>query len=160
MPSRSVDDVTSFRRVAVIAPGLDILGGQGIQAAALVEALRGEGFEIDFIPMNPTFPGGLRWLRKLPYLRTLLNQVLYRWSLKRIARVDIVHLFSASYWSFLLAQVPAIKASRQYGKPVILNYHSGEADDHLRNWGKRVHPWLAMVNRIVVPSVYLKQVIA
>lgn len=155
-----IDRAGTLQRIAVIAPGLDILGGQGIQASALMNALRREGLSIDFIPMNPQFPTGLRWLRKIPYLRTLLNQLLYRMSLKRIARADMVHLFSASYWSFLLAQVPAIKAGERYGKPIVLNYHSGEADDHLGNWGNRVHPWLERVHKIVVPSIYLKQVFA
>jgi glycosyltransferase involved in cell wall biosynthesis len=41
-----------------------------------------------------------------------------------------------------------------------LNYHSGEADDHLANWGSLVHPWLKMVDKIVVPSLFLKEVFA
>ncbi len=61
-------------------------------------------------------------------------------------------------WSFLLAPVPAILAARAFGKRIILNYHSGEADDHLSNWGSRVHPFLRLVDDIVVPSVYLKNV--
>ncbi|MGB4248898.1 MAG: glycosyltransferase, partial [Pseudohongiellaceae bacterium] len=130
------------RRIAVIAPSLEILGGQGVQAAALVTALQGDGFDVSFLPLNPRFPRALRWLRAIPYVRTLLNQVLYRWQLRRIKDVDVVHLFSASYWSFILSQVPAIMAAKRYAKPVILNYHSGEADDHLRHWGSRVHPWL------------------
>lgn len=148
------------RRIAVVAPSLEILGGQGVQAAALMAALREEGFAVSFVPVNPRFPRALAWLRKVPYLRTLLNQLLYRRELRTLRDVDIVHLFSASYWSFLLCQVPAIRAARRYGKPVILNYHSGEADDHLRRWGRLVHPWLRRVQKIVVPSLYLQQVFA
>lgn len=157
---KTAGHATALKRIAVVGPSLDILGGQGIQAAALMEALRNEGFDIVFIPVNPRFPHMLAWLRKIPYLRTIFNQALYRLALRKIRDVDLVHLFSASYWSFLLAQVPAIKAAQHYGKKVVLNYHSGEADDHLKNWGKRIHPWLEKVDRIVVPSVYLKQVFA
>ncbi|MDP2140735.1 MAG: glycosyltransferase family 4 protein [Gammaproteobacteria bacterium] len=155
-----IDAVAPRQRVAVVAPSLEILGGQGVQAAALMAALQDEGFHVSFVPVNPRFPNALSWLRRIPYVRTVLNQVLYRWQLRQLQGVDVVHLFSASYWSFLLCQVPAIKAAQRYGKPVILNYHSGEADDHLRNWGTRVHPWLRMVDRIVVPSLYLQQVFA
>lgn len=155
-----LESLAPHRRIAVIAPSLEILGGQGVQAAALMTALQGDGFDVSFVPVNPRFPRALRWLRAIPYARTLLNQLLYRWQLRRIRNVDIVHLFSASYWSFILCQVPAIKAARRYAKPVILNYHSGEADDHLRHWGSRVHPWLRRVDRIVVPSVYLQDVFA
>jgi glycosyltransferase involved in cell wall biosynthesis len=145
-------------RIAIVAPSLDILGGQGIQARDLADALERDGLDILFLPVNPRFPRGLRWLRRIPILRTLLNQLLYALTLPRLRRVDVVHVFSASYWSFLLAPVPAILAARSLGKRVILNYHSGEADDHLTHWGARVHPFLRRVDEIVVPSEYLKSV--
>jgi len=148
------------QKIAMVAPSLDILGGQGVQACDLTEALKREGFEVLFVAVNPRFPFGLGWLRRIPLLRTLLNQLLYISSLSRLRQVDTVHIFSASYWSFLLAPVPAILAARLFSKRIILNYHSGEAGDHLSHWGRRVHPWLRMVDEIVVPSQYLKQVFA
>ena len=72
----------------------------------------------------------------------------------------MVHVFCASYWSFLLAAVPALLAARSLGKRVILNYHSGEAADHLARWGVLVHPWLRLADEIVVPSEYLARVFA
>lgn len=147
-------------RIALVAPSLSILGGQGVQARALAEGLREEGHEVIFIPVNPEFPKGLRWLRRVPWARTVLNQLLYLPSLAALRRAHVVHVFSASYWSFLLAPVPAILTSRMFGRHVVLNYHSGEADDHLANWGRRVHPFLRLVNEIVVPSEYLKTVFA
>ena len=142
--------------LAMVAPSLDILGGQGIQARSLVKALASAGYSVLFIPVNPAFPWGLGWLRRVPVARTLFNQLLYITSLAKLRHADTVHVFSASYWSFLLAPVPAILACRLLGKRIILNYHSGEAGDHLANWGIRVHPWLRMVDEIVVPSVYLQ----
>jgi phenylacetate-CoA ligase len=47
-------------------------------------------------------------------------------------------------------------AARLLGKRVILNYHSGEAQDHLDRWGVLVHPWLRLAHQIVVPSEYLR----
>lgn len=145
-------------RIAIVAPSLDIPGGQGVQARSLMESLVKDGFEVVFIPVNPRFPRGLRWLRRIPVLRTVLNQLLYVGGLVRVRRCDVVHIFSASYWSFLLAPVPATLAARLFGKRVVLNYHSGEADDHLANWGRRVHPWLRLADIIVVPSGYLQDV--
>ena len=147
-------------RIALVAPSLDILGGQGVQAKTLAEQLAAEGYDVDFIPVNPGFPAGLRWLRRLRFLRTALNQALYLASLRRLRRCDVVHVFAASYWSFLLAAAPAIAAGRRLGKRVVLNYHSGEADDHLARWGRRVHPWLRAAHDIVVPSEYLREVFA
>jgi glycosyltransferase involved in cell wall biosynthesis len=69
-------------------------------------------------------------------------------------------VFSASYWSFLLAPVPALLAARLFGKRAVLHYHSGEAEDHLSHWGALVHPWLRLADEIVVPSQYLHEVFA
>jgi glycosyltransferase involved in cell wall biosynthesis len=158
--SSAVPDTFSTLRIAIVAPSLDILGGQGVQARSLAQALGSDGFEVLFIAVNPGFPKRLQWLRRIPVARTLLNQCLYLANLLKLRQVDVVHVFSASYWSFLLAPVPAIMASRWFGKPVILNYHSGEAEDHLANWGLRVHPWLRRADEIVVPSAYLQNVFA
>lgn len=146
--------------VGLVAASLDILGGQGVEAATLVEALRGDGHDVVFVPINPAFPRGLHWLRRVAYARTVVNEAVYTAGLGQLARVDVAHVFSASYWSFLLAPVPAMLAARAMGKRVILHYHSGEAEDHLAHWGWRVHPWLRLADEIVVPSRYLRDVFA
>lgn len=151
---------TTKPTIAVVAPSLDILGGQGVQAKSLMDALRDEGFNVLFIPINPRFPKWLQWARKIPGFRTLINQLLYVPSLRKLRDANVVHVFSASYWSFLIAPVPAILAARLFRKPVLLNYHSGEAQDHLAHWGWGVHPWLNLVQDIVVPSEYLERVFA
>lgn len=145
-------------KIAVIAASLEIPGGQGIQAQALKEGLIRDGYVVSFIPINPVFPRGMRWVRRIPILRTLLNQLLYLPYLMGLRQVDVVHVFSASYWSFLLAPAPAIWLAHLFGKHIVLHYHSGEADDHLAHWGVLVHPWLRMVHRIVVPSEYLQNI--
>jgi hypothetical protein len=121
--------------VAIVAASLEILGGQGVQAHGLVEGLGQDGYAVRFIPVNPTFPRGLRWARRLRYFRTIVNQVLYLPSLAGLAGSDVVHVFSASYGSFVLAPVPAMLVARVLRKRVVLHYHSGEADDHLARWG-------------------------
>ena len=147
-------------RIALVAASPEITGGQSVQARALAVGLREAGYEVAFLPINPPFPRGLRWVRRWPYARTLLNQALYLPSLGCLRRADVVHIFSASYWSFVLSVVPAILAARRFGKRTVLNYHSGEADDHLARWGPLVHPWLSLVDEIVVPSEYLRTVFA
>jgi glycosyltransferase involved in cell wall biosynthesis len=147
-------------RIAVVAAGLEILGGQGIQAKALSEGLTRLGYPLSFCPVNPAFPRSLAWVKALRCVRTLLNEALFVPSLARIRAADVVHVFSASYFSFLLGPAPAIAVARALGKRVILNYHSGEADDHLRRWGRAVHPFLRMAHEIVVPSDYLRGIFA
>jgi glycosyltransferase involved in cell wall biosynthesis len=145
-------------RVAIVAASLDILGGQGVQALSLLDALRADGQPVTFLPINPRFPRGLGGLRRLPGVRTVVNQSLYLPGLARLATVDVAHIFSASYASFLLAPAPAMTVARLLSKRVVLHYHSGEADDHLAHWGALVHPWLRLAHHIAVPSEYLRGV--
>ena len=144
----------------MVAASRDILGGQFVQAASLAAALRVDGFDVTFVPVNPPFPKGLRWLRRWPYARTILNEALYLPGLARLRSADCVHVFAASYWSFLLGPAAAITAARALRRRVILHYHSGEAQRHLARWGALVHPWLRRVDEIVVPSDYLRGIFA
>jgi len=147
-------------RVAIVAASLDILGGQAVQAHLLRQRLEADGWDVTFVPINPRFPARGAWLRRLPGVRTLVNEGLYVPSLHKLRGVDVVHVFCASYWSFLLAAAPALLAGHLLRKRVILNYHSGEAPDHLARWGALVHPWLRLADEIVVPSEFLAGVFA
>jgi L-malate glycosyltransferase len=146
-------------RVALVAPSLDILGGQAVQADRLLRAWRDDP-EVDcqLLPVNPVPPGPFRHGRRIKYVRTVVTEATYLPSLvSRLSRVDVAHVFSASYTSFLLAPLPAIVTARALGCPVILNYRSGEAPDHLaRSRVARIA--LAKVDLNVVPSRFLVDV--
>jgi glycosyltransferase involved in cell wall biosynthesis len=153
---------TRVTRVCIVAPSLDIFGGQARQAVRLMEGLRKEdSLAISFIPHNPRVAAPLRFLQRIKYVRTVVTS-LYYWFLllTRLWKYDIVHVFSASYWSYTLSVMPAILIGKLYGKKVLVNYRSGEADDHLRNWKLTAVPVLRMADMIVVPSGYLVDVFA
>ena len=154
MPSRRL-------RVCIVGPSTDILGGQAVQAARLLRRFREiPTIEAEFLPVNPRLPGFLGRLQKIKYVRTLLTESAYLAQLVwRLRRYDVVHIFSASYFSFLLAPTPALLISKLYGKRTILNYRSGEAEDHLRRWRSAV-PTLRVADELVVPSGYLVDVFA
>jgi hypothetical protein len=46
----------SWPHVAIVAPSLDIFGGQGVQARILAERLADDGRRVCFVPINPSFP--------------------------------------------------------------------------------------------------------
>ncbi|HEX5830915.1 MAG TPA: glycosyltransferase family 4 protein [Gemmatimonadaceae bacterium] len=147
-------------RVCLVGPSLDILGGQAVQAARLLERLRTiPGLEVEFLPVNPRLPGPLRVLQRVRYVRTVATSVAYAWSLLRhVPRFDVVHAFSASYFSYLLAPLPAMAVARLYGKRTVLNYRSGEAEDHLARWRTAVPTIGRFADAVVVPSGYLVEV--
>ena len=149
-------------RVCIVVASMDILGGQAIQAERLLEGLSREtGVEAELLPINPRLPGPLRLLQRIKYVRTVVTSIAYLASLLvRLPRFDVVHVFSAAYFSFVLAPAPAVLIAKLYGKPVMLNYNSGEAEDHLRRWPRTSLPIIRLADRVVVPSDYLVSVFA
>ena len=146
-------------KVAFVAPSLRILGGQAVQADRLLSAWRGDA-DVDawLVPINPEPPTLLRRANSIKYVRTVANELTYVPLLVReIARADVVHVFSASYTSFLLAPLPAMLTARLLGKPVVLNYRSGEAPDHLRR-SAIARRTIRDVDKNVVPSRFLVDV--
>lgn len=144
-----------------MAPSMDSFGGQSIQADLILRRMRAEpSLEMSFQPINPRLPPVLRPIQRVKYVRTLPTFSLYCTQLLRsLQRCDLVHVFSASYLSFLLAPTPVIYLAHYLRKPVILNYHSGEAEDHLSRWPSATRT-LRLADRIVVPSDYLAHVFA
>jgi glycosyltransferase involved in cell wall biosynthesis len=148
-------------RVCVVAPSLGILGGQAVQAHRLVDHLNEvDGLSVDLLPVNPRLPGLLGRLQAIKYVRTVVTSIRYVASLlQRLRHYDVIHVFSASYWSFVLAPLPAMMIGRLYGKKVLLNYHSGEAEDHLARSPFAVRA-MGLAHEVVVPSHYLAEVFA
>lgn len=149
-------------RVLIVAPSLGILGGQAVQAARLLARFQAEpSLEVSFLPINPPLPGLLGRLQAVKYVRTVLTSIAYVASLlRRVRRYDVIHVFSASYSSFIIAPTPAILVARLYGKKIVLNYRSGEAEDHLTRWRRTALPTIRLVHEIAVPSGYLVDVFA
>jgi glycosyltransferase involved in cell wall biosynthesis len=144
-------------RVLLIGPSKEILGGQSVQAGRLMASL-GERPELEmrFHPIGP----GLGFISRIPYVRTACTIVLYWTTLAvRAWRCDILHVFSASYWSYTLWTLPALLFAKLYRKKIILNYRDGQAEDHLRNWRSAL-PTIRRMDRVVTNSGFLKDVFA
>jgi glycosyltransferase involved in cell wall biosynthesis len=147
--------------IAMVAPSMGILGGQAVQAAPLVGAWDDDpDVHAWLVPINPQPPRGFGWTTKVRYLRTIATQICY-WPLlvRELRRADVVHVFSASYFSFLLAPLPAVLIARLFGKPVVMNYRSGEAPDHLKR-SAIARGTLRSVEQNAVPSRFLHDVFA
>ena len=146
-------------KVAIVAPSLRYVGGQAVQADLLMRLWKDDPeVEASFVAVDPPLPRVLAWAEGIPGLRTILREPIYFWHLWHdLKDVDVAHIFSASYWSFLLAPAPAWFFARLRGKKTIINYRSGEARDHLQRFhsGKFV---LSRVDPIVTPSGYLVDV--
>jgi glycosyltransferase involved in cell wall biosynthesis len=154
------DSLPQPLRVAVVVASQRIVGGHSVQARRLLEAWRADG-SVDawIVPIDPVPPAPIDRLLRIKYIRTVVTQLWY-WPLlvRELRRADVVHAFAASYSSFLLAPLPASVIARLLGKPVVLNYHSGEAPDHLRRSAIARFVLRRLVDANVVPSAFLRDV--
>ena len=147
-------------RVALVAPSRSI-GGQTVQADLLLKHWRREpSVEVRLVPVDPPLPRWLAFLERVRFVRTLVRTPIYLAELwAAVGWADIIHAFSASYWSFLLAPAPALVCSRLRRKKTVLHYHSAEARDHLARWRSAIPP-LRLADKLVVSSRYLADVFA
>ena len=148
-------------RVAIVAASLRILGGQAVQAQRLLDAWQTEkSVTAWLVPIDPVAPWPFSAMQRVKVLRTIVTQLCY-WPLllRELRKADVVHVFSASYLSFLLSPLPAIVIARLLRRPVVLNYHSGEAPDHLRRSALTRHVMRHSVDLNVVPSIFLREVL-
>jgi glycosyltransferase involved in cell wall biosynthesis len=154
------DSLPQPLRVAVVVASQRIVGGHSVQAGLLLDAWRNDG-SVDpwIVPIDPVPPAPLDRLLRIKYVRTIVTQLWY-WPLlvRELRRADVVHAFAASYASFLLAPLPAVLIARLLGKPVVLNYHSGEASDHLRRSIVARFVLRRLVDVNVVQSAFLRDV--
>jgi glycosyltransferase involved in cell wall biosynthesis len=135
-----------------------IIGGHSVQAQQMVDGwARDPDVEGWLVPIDPLPPKLFRPLLRIRFIRTAVTALCY-WPLlaRDLRRADLVHVFSAAYTSFLIAAVPAIVVAKMFNRPVILNYHSGEASDHLRRSRFARFVLRHWVDAIVVPSAFLQ----
>ncbi len=159
MMEEGLRDPQKRLRVALIAPSLRYVGGQAVQADLLLRLWQNDpDVEVSLIAVDPPLPRGFEWAESIPGLRTILREPIYFLHLWRgLKDVDVAHIFSASYWSFLLAPAPAWLFAKLRGVKTLVNYRSGEARDHLERFRSSKFV-LLRTDKIVAPSGYLVDV--
>jgi glycosyltransferase involved in cell wall biosynthesis len=143
----------------LIGPSMDILGGQAVQVRRLLGILEDvPDIEVTFLPINPRPPRPFLWVLSVRGLRTIVTFAQYVVRLAwRIPQHEVIHIFSAGLTSYALWTVPVLLLGRLWRKKIILNYHDGQGDQHLREW-RTAKPTIALADRVVTPSGFLVDV--
>src|SRR5262245_28597304 len=112
------EPVDTRLRIAIVAASLRILGAQAVQAQRLLDGWKNDpAVHAWLVPINPVPPAPFDRLLKVKYVRTLVTQLFY-WPqlLRELRRANVVHVFSASYTSFIVSPLPAIIIGSLLGK--------------------------------------------
>jgi glycosyltransferase involved in cell wall biosynthesis len=144
-------------KVLVVATSLREIGGQSIQAQNLIDAFADDDqIELTLLPNNPKTV-----FEKIKYLRTIFKSLKF-WLLllKNIPRFDIVQVFSSGSTGYIIATLPPLLFAKIFRKKVILNYHSGELENHIKKWKRTALPSMRKFDEIVVPSQFLVDIFA
>src|SRR4030095_2037691 len=107
-------------RVLLVAPSAELVCGQSVQANRLLTTLeKVPWLDMRFQPINPRLPGPLRKLQSIKFIRTMATAAAYNlMMMTRALRCDILHVFSASYYSYTLWTLPALLYAKLYGKKI------------------------------------------
>jgi L-malate glycosyltransferase len=143
-------------RVCIVAPAY-MTGGQAVEARTLLDGFADDPHvRVELQPIDPRLPD---WLARIRFVRTMARMPLfYAGLIRRVLRADVVHVFTAAFWPFVLTTTPAVLMARLLGRPVILNYRDGRAREHIRFAAVR---WvIRRATVLVFPSGFLRDVFA
>ena len=148
-------------RVAFVAPSLRILGGQAVQADRLLTAWKDDpDVEAWLVPVNPLPPRPLRFALNIrTSAPSSTRPPTCRCSSARSPKPTSSTSFRPGTRRSCSRHSPAMLIARALGKPVVLNYRSGEAPDHLQR-SAVARAAIARVDKNVVPSRFLVEVFA
>lgn len=144
-------------KIALIGPVPPPNGGMAMQAIQLQHLLRSGGHEVNMIATNQDYRPA--FIGHIPAVRAVFRLFSYVWLLMRqLKKYQLVHLMANSGWSYYLFVMPAVAIARYYRVPIVMHYHGGLAANFLADNWRRVRGSLLAVDRIIVPSLFLKQI--
>lgn len=143
--------------ICIVGPLPPPSGGMANQCEQLVRLLREEALVVEVVRTNrPDWPA---WVGRVPIVRTLFRLAPFLLQLwQTTERVQLMHIFANSGWAWHLLAAPAMVIARLRHKPVIVNYHGGNADQFLAHTSSYVPRMLARAALRVTPSGFLQRV--
>lgn len=144
-------------KVCIIGPAAPPNGGMAMQGQLLKQLLQADGIEVDYLAVN--FALKPKILNQLKIVRAVFRFIVYIHILWQKTKAQpVLHILANSGWSWHLFASPAIIMGKLRNCTVIVNYRGGGADTFFQRQSKFIFPILKKADKIIVPSLYLKQV--
>jgi glycosyltransferase involved in cell wall biosynthesis len=132
-------------------------GGMANQFNQLRQLLTNEAVRVSVLQTNA--PYRYKIIENVKGIRAVFRMVPYLFNAWKFAgEVDVIHVFSNSWWSWQLFSAPVLWLAWLRKTPVIINYRGGEARDYFNKSIKWVRPSINKAAAVIVPSGYLKTV--
>lgn len=160
--SRRRPDVTTAGggaqpRVCLVGPLPPPSGGMANQCEQLQRLLLADGVPVVVVCTNPPYRPA--WVGRVPVVRAVARLLPYLVALwQACGRCDVVHVLANSGWAWHLFAAPALAIARLRGRPVVVNYRGGLADEFLAQAPAHVHRALRAAALRITPSDYLRRV--
>lgn len=145
--------------ICLVSPFPPPLGGMAIQAGKLQDCLEKEGFRIIAVRTNVIFSHRMKWVGRIPFVRTIFNTVFFLINLvKAVRHCDGVYFLTGFFDFFFWITFPAIILLKLLEKKVILNARGGGAEAFFMRWKYIVGPVIRLTDLIATPSAFLQNV--
>jgi glycosyltransferase involved in cell wall biosynthesis len=161
--SMAVDEGT--RKVPASAPDSLVLvgplppphGGMANQTRQLSRLLEEDGCRVIVVQTNrPYWP---RWVEHVRVVRAVFRLLPYLHALwHAVGKARIVHVMANSGWAWHLFAAPAVWIASLRGRPVVVNYRGGGAEEFFSSQWWIVRRTLRRVTGVLVPSRFLERV--
>lgn len=149
----------STLHIGLVGPLPPPYGGMANQTRQLERLLKQEGITVDLVQVNAPYQSV--WIGRIWGVRAVFRLVPYLIHLWQAAsKVQLFHVMANSGWSWHLFAAPTIWIAWLKGKPVIINYRGGGAEEFFQRSFFWIKPSLLRANTIIVPSGFLKAVFA
>lgn len=143
--------------VCLVSPFPPPYGGMAVQALKLKNLLEISGYRVLPIPTNPSFPGYLKWVGAVPFLRSILTAVLFYRSLYRCKRqFDVVYFLTGFFNFFWWVTFPALLLIFFFRGKVILSARGGHAGPFFDRYKRFLSPLIKRIDQITTPSGFLQ----
>src|ERR1051325_3280740 len=156
-------DETRSRRgatILLVAPEPPPYGGMALQAQLLERLLARDGNSVLFLASNCSLGERVRFLERLPGVRTAARFLLVCVKLLKTApQVDVIHVLAASWLYFFAVVAPIVLIGKACGRRVVLNYRGGDAEGVFRRFKWAIHPIFNMADAVTAPSEFLVRLI-
>lgn len=154
----SITDNNYRTIVALVSEYPPPFAGMTVLADEMTNRFKKEGYPIRRIRTNPDLFKCFHFINKIRGMRGAIKWLIFLIDSLKIRNVDVVHIFSSSRLNYILFTVPVLFLCSVFNKPVIINYHGGDAYNYFIKH-KRLLAWsMKRCHRLVVPSAFLHKV--